>query len=314
MMITYNHERFIAQAIESVLMQQTSFPIELVVGDDCSKDGTPQIVRHYAALRPDVVRPILHERNVGMAANGKAVRDACRGEFIAILEGDDYWSDPHKLQRQVDWLDAHPKSAMCFHNVEILDDARGKVLQLQCPPEQKSLVTTDDLLIQNPVPTCSVVYRHAALPTQPEQFQKLPMQDWPSWILLSRDGPLGYLNFVGGCYRLHGASAWSSKPMTEQVRRMLLVYDPLSEVLGPKYEKRIQAARKTLQEYLVISLCNDGEWAAAKRAALTYLKMPPRRFRPPPGRSTYYARLLLGLHSKVMLESVQLRTPRKVVE
>lgn len=301
-MITYKHERYIAQAIESVLMQQTTFPIELVIGEDCSPDGTREIVRKYAALRPDIVHPILHERNVGMAANGAAVAAACRGEYAAFLEGDDFWTDPHKLQRQVEWLDAHPRSAMCFHNVEFLDEAKGGARRLQHPPGQNQSVTIDELLARNTVSTCSVVYRRASLPAFPEPVKKLPMQDWPSWILLTRSGPAGYLDFVGGCYRLHGGSAWSSKPVLDQLRNILRMYEAISELLGPDYTARILAARKTIQDWIVVTLADAGRWAEARSAALDYLGMPPRRFRPPPGRGMVYARLLLNMPSAVMRE------------
>lgn len=301
-MVTYKHAPFIAQAIESVLMQQTTFPIELVIGEDCSPDTTREIVRQYAAKYPDVIRPILHEKNVGGAANLAAVKDACRGEYIAVLEGDDYWTDPLKLQRQVDWLDAHPQSALCFHNAEILDEARGGAPRMYCAFDQKELVTLDDLLAKNPVPTCAVVYRRASFLTLPEQFKKLPMQDWPSWILLARTGPLGYLNFVGGCYRLHGSSAWSSRPVLDQLRNILRMYEPLSELLGPAYTERLLAARKTIQDWIVITHADAGRWSEARAAALEYLGMPPRRFRPPPGRAMVYARLLLNLPSAVMRE------------
>ena len=114
-MLTYNHEKFIAQAIESVLIQRTNFPIELVVGEDCSTDGTREIVRRYAAARPDIIRLVFHEKNVGAYENGQDVLAACQGEYIALLEGDDYWTSPDKLQRQADYLDAQPACALCFH-------------------------------------------------------------------------------------------------------------------------------------------------------------------------------------------------------
>ena len=124
-MITYNHERFIAQAIESVLMQQTDFAVELVIGEDCSTDGTREIVRAYGERYPERVHPLLHEHNLGLKGHNNfvATLKACRGQYIALLEGDDYWTDPHKLQKQVDFLDGHPEYVGCFHNaMEVFDD------------------------------------------------------------------------------------------------------------------------------------------------------------------------------------------------
>ena len=105
-MITYNHERFIAQAIESVLMQQTDFAVELVIGEDCSTDGTRAIVRDYGERYPERIRLLLPEHNLGMMPNFVATLKACRGQYVASVEGDDYWTDPHKLQKQVDFLES----------------------------------------------------------------------------------------------------------------------------------------------------------------------------------------------------------------
>ncbi len=303
-MITYKHERYLAQAIESVLMQETTFPLELVIGEDCSPDGTREIVKKYAALRPDVIRPILHERNVGMGANARAVQEACRGEFIACLEGDDYWTDPRKLQRQVDWLDANPQSPMCCHNVQMIDDATGQLIRLHCLPDQKALLTLEDLLLNNPIPTCSVVCRRESWPALPPSIQRLPVQDWPSWILISRRGPVGYLDFVGGCYRLHGASVWSSQPRIAQLRKLTAIFEPLEELLGAEYRTQVQAARKNMQSRIVDDLAYAGRWSEARAEALQYLRMPPRRFSPPPGRLAFFGRILLGLPSRVMREAV----------
>ena len=112
-MITYNHEQFIAQAIESVLMQETAFVVELVIGEDCSTDGTRRIVQAYAAKYPNVIRALLPEKNLGMARNYQAVWQACGGKYIAWLEGDDYWRTPQKLQKQVALMEANPHYSMC---------------------------------------------------------------------------------------------------------------------------------------------------------------------------------------------------------
>ena len=119
-MITYNHERFIAQAIEGVLMQQTDFAVELVIGEDCSTDGTRAIVRRYGERYPERIRLLLQERNLGARANALATLNACRGQYIALCEGDDYWTDPTKLQKQVDFLESHPECSLCFHRVLVV--------------------------------------------------------------------------------------------------------------------------------------------------------------------------------------------------
>src|ERR1019366_1015566 len=115
LMITYNHEKFIAQALESVLMQKADFPFELVIGDDCSTDGTREIVREYSQKYPEIIRAHLRERNIGAKENFRQVFLASRGRYLALLEGDDYWTDSRKLQLLADVLDAHPETTLRGH-------------------------------------------------------------------------------------------------------------------------------------------------------------------------------------------------------
>ena len=111
--ITYNHVRFIAQAIESVLLQEVDFPVEIIIGDDCSTDGTRELVKAYAEKYPNVIRALLPAHNLGMGKNFRALYTACNGEFIALMDGDDYWSDPRKLQKQVAFMEHNPEFSMC---------------------------------------------------------------------------------------------------------------------------------------------------------------------------------------------------------
>ena len=120
MIITYNHAPYIAQALESVLAQQTDFAVEIVIGEDCSPDSTRAIAQGYEQRYPGRVRVLAHERNLGIMPNLTATMAACTGEFIAFLEGDDYWTDPTKLQRQVDALRVAQDCAMCFHDAELI--------------------------------------------------------------------------------------------------------------------------------------------------------------------------------------------------
>ncbi len=122
--ITYNHAPFIRQCLDGFLMQQTNFPIEIIINDDCSTDGTTEIIREYAEKYPDKIFPIFHEENLysqgvrGMAQ--KFVYPKARGKYIATCEGDDYWTDPLKLQKQVDFLESHPDYSMCCHKAEVV--------------------------------------------------------------------------------------------------------------------------------------------------------------------------------------------------
>ncbi len=118
-MITYNHAPFIARAIEGVMQQKTDFSFELLIGEDCSTDGTREVVFEYQKKYPDVIRVITSDKNVGMKQNGLRVLKACRGKYIAYCEGDDYWHHPLKLQKQVDYLEGHQDCGLVYSNYDL---------------------------------------------------------------------------------------------------------------------------------------------------------------------------------------------------
>jgi glycosyltransferase involved in cell wall biosynthesis len=108
-MITYNHERYIAKALDNVLSQSTNFDYEVIIGEDFSTDNTRSIIIDYQKRYPDKFQLLLNDKNIGMHKNTAQVLRACRGQYVALLEGDDYWTSTHKLQLQVDFLDRHPE-------------------------------------------------------------------------------------------------------------------------------------------------------------------------------------------------------------
>jgi len=128
-MTTYNHEPYIARAIEGVLMQKTAFPLELVIGEDCSTDRTREIVLEWQKRRPDVIRVIASDRNVGLFENDRRVNRALRGKYVAFCEGDDYWIHPRKLQMQVDIMEAHPDVGLVHGGYDKLVASRNKLLR-----------------------------------------------------------------------------------------------------------------------------------------------------------------------------------------
>src|ERR1700683_2854968 len=113
LIVTYNQECYIGQAIESVLAQKVNFDYEIIIGDDCSTDGTRSLITEFQRLRPDRIKAILRDRNIGANRNVAGVAAASRGQYAAFLEGDDYWTATDKLQKQVDFLDAHPDRSIC---------------------------------------------------------------------------------------------------------------------------------------------------------------------------------------------------------
>ncbi|MBW8042187.1 MAG: glycosyltransferase [Planctomycetes bacterium] len=128
-MVTYNHAPYIAQAIQGVLQQETKFPFELVIGEDCSTDGTREIVFDYQKSYPEIIRVVTSDKNIGARRNGIRTEKACRGKYIAYCEGDDYWHHPQKLQKQVDYLESHPECGLVHSDQDRYYERTGKKIR-----------------------------------------------------------------------------------------------------------------------------------------------------------------------------------------
>jgi glycosyltransferase involved in cell wall biosynthesis len=205
MLKAYNHEPFIAQALDSALAQRTSFPFEVVVGEDCSTDLTRAIVDRYASRHPDRIKVLHRPTRVGMVRNTMELYRASSAEYAAWLDGDDYWTSPDKLQRQVEWLDARPRHTMCFHEADRVGaDAVASHWSLGVPG--KADYTIEDVLVRPPGYTSTCVYRRV-LRRFPEWFERLPFCDWPLQVLHAAEGPAGLLPEIMSVYRERDAAA-----------------------------------------------------------------------------------------------------------
>ncbi|MBV5339620.1 MAG: glycosyltransferase [Deltaproteobacteria bacterium] len=232
--VTYNHEKYIAKALDTVLMQRVSFEYEIIIGEDCSTDNTRNIVTTYKARYPDKVRLFLNERNLGMHANGAQVLQACEGEYIAMLDGDDYWTSPEKLQKQVNYLDSHPECSACFHDALIIPDDRSDE-PLHYRAKQKEFSTVEDLLLDNFIPTAAVMFRRGLIESVPGWAKTLKMGDWVIHILNALHGPVGYIDETMSVYVVHRGGVWSMKTWQEHTMAMIELFEALDRHLEPKY-------------------------------------------------------------------------------
>lgn len=213
-MITYNHELFVKQAIEGVLMQKVNFPIELVIGEDSSTDSTQKICEDYAQKYRGIIKLLPSEKNLGMMPNFISTLQACTGKYIALCEGDDYWTDPYKLQQQVDFLELNPDYALCFHDVMILKD--GELLDdyiTRRVPEETDIL---ELTKGNYLHTSSVVFKNGLFGNLPEQFLKAPVGDYFLHMLNARYGKIKKIRKVMAVYRTHPGSIHSNKPQSQK--------------------------------------------------------------------------------------------------
>ncbi|MFA8434749.1 MAG: glycosyltransferase [Marinifilaceae bacterium] len=208
--ITYNHALYIRECIEGVLMQKTNFPFEFIIGDDCSTDGTTKIVNEYAQKYPGTIRLVSSSENVGAHENDKRTYNACQGKYIALCEGDDYWTDPMKLQKQFDFMETHPDYGMVhtsYSNKVGLLMVRD-VLKYKNIPEGEVF---QDLILNNFVVTATVFMRRSLLQDiQVNDFiieKNWAMGDYPMWLELAARSKIGFLSEDMATYRVHSASA-----------------------------------------------------------------------------------------------------------
>ena len=249
-MITYKHEAFLAEAIEGVLMQEVDFEVELIIADDCSPDGTQDIVNHYIENHPKGhwIKYHQHEKNIGMMPNFIFALKEAKGKYIALCEGDDYWIDPYKLQKQVDFLEENPDYSVCFHMVQILNESTGKLENDSTHqiPETTSII---DLAKGNFIHTPSVVYRNSFIMFDPI-FNTVPAGDYLIHMLNARKGLIKKLNDTMAVYRLHDQGVWSSqnqitinKRWIKQMNLMIPLFQDLPNVIKELKAQRIACIR-----------------------------------------------------------------------
>ena len=266
-MITYNHEAYIAQAIDGILMQKTNFPIELIIGEDCSTDNTRKIVVEYAEKYSEIIRPVLPEKNLGIMKNFIETMEAARGKYIALCEGDDYWTDPYKLQKQVDFLEANEEYSLCFHkvNVRYEDNLKDEgILHYFEEREYSGLEIYKEWIIS----TCSVVFRNY----RDLQFHKsIIYGDIYLFLLLSERGKIFGLGFDGATYRrnINGASVTVSP---ELVRRLYYQYKYMFYRF-PKYK----SISKEQTNYYFDNLINRPYYPGSFKFRFLYMCKTPRK-------------------------------------
>ena len=230
----YNHEKFISQALDSVLMQKTDFEFEILIGEDHSSDNTREIVLNYAKRYPNKIRLYLNDRKNVIYIDGMPTGrwnlinniNKANAKYIALLDGDDYWIDPYKLQKQVDYLDNHPNFSMCFHWAERFVENTGNIIPPPIGPEiMKNSYDVNDLVEQgNFIGTCSVVFRNKLFGDFPEWYYKVPVGDFPLHLLNAAHGKIGFIDEHMAVYRIHNEGIFGTKTVSQKCETTLKVY------------------------------------------------------------------------------------------
>jgi len=224
---TFNHAPFIRRAIESVLGQVTQFPFEIIIGDDSSVDGTFEIVSHYQKSYPEQIRLLRSAENLGRhTGNGRLnfvrILRACRGSYIALIEGDDYWTDPLKLQKQADVFDCNRGISLVFHNSSIVDECDKTLTPKRSNIDTELTFDSKDYL-RGDIPsisTASAMLLRKVAEELPPWFLKARNGDDAVWATAAKLGSLRYLPCVMSAYRIHPKGIWSQRHTLELDKRL----------------------------------------------------------------------------------------------
>ncbi len=240
-MITYGHEKYISQAIEGVLMQECNFEIELVIFNDCSPDNTDEIIQSIIKKheRGSWIKYVKHNQNIGMMANFLLAVGACNGDYIALCEGDDYWIDPLKLQKQTSFLASNSQFSLCFHNNIIKNDNSEKIMLTDLGKHE---FDTKDVLRQWFIPTASIVFRNYSDFVFPDWFVNCQSGDIPLLLLLSLRGDIKYIDEVMSVYRLHPGGVSNTHREYSKVIGMIYIYQSFNFYTKLKFDEEIKKA------------------------------------------------------------------------
>jgi glycosyltransferase involved in cell wall biosynthesis len=249
LLITYNHEPYLSEALDSILKQNASFAWELVISEDCSTDRTLEIVHKYSAKHP-TAKIILSDHNLNTNEVSSRAIKICSGEYIAYIDGDDVWLSDQKLQQQVDYLDRNPFCTLCFHDVCVIDKG-GKVLgETWNGQTAPALIGIDELIGHNSIASCSAMFRRSAIGELPKSFDNVPFGDWALWVLATRNGMCGYLPEVLAARRKHPAGCYTSMNSRQKIEENLRCLDWFEVNLDSKFMTSVRRAQNAWRKQL----------------------------------------------------------------
>ena len=239
--ITYNHEKFIAEALDSFLMQKTDFPFEIVIDDDCSTDSTANTIQSYVDRFPNIISAQLRNKNVGVSKNALGCASRAKGEFLAFCEGDDYWIDEYKLQYQIAKMNEFPECEISVHPVEILK-AKSIIGISNNYSEKNLLIDTSTIIANKPFPTSSMIIKRKAFEIHYPFVRQMMIIDHTVQILLSLNMGVLFLSKVMSCYRINPNGITSSKLNTleffqKEMVDLLRTYTELNKYLEYKWDE-----------------------------------------------------------------------------
>jgi len=256
---TYNHEKYISQALDSVITQKFDGDLEIIIGDDCSKDSTPEIIEEYKKSNIDTIIIPKNKYNLGITKNLQRCIKHCTGEYIAICEGDDYWVDDKKIEKQVNYLESNIDCSMCFNKLYLYyQDQDAMIIH---PSQEKikteSKFTIKDLIYDNFIGNFSCcMYRKKLVDFLNENIYNFYTVDWMFNMAISEFGKIGFIDEVMSVYRIHGGGAWSGNSEEKKLLDWIECIDVYDEFFKRKYKKEFRNLKKRIYANLY-AICGE---------------------------------------------------------
>ncbi len=281
---TYNHEEYIAKTIDSFVMQQTNFKFEILIHDDASTDRTAQIIRDYEKCYPDLIKAICqneNQRSKGISVTKLNIARA-QGKYIAFCEGDDYWTDPYKLQKQVEYMEAHPECSLCVHGGYVVNSSDETIIGKHQASKKNQVFTVEQVIEGGGglFLTNSMVFPKKFAEVRPKFFDLSPVGDYPLAISLSLLGTVYYIDEIMSAYRANVRGSWTTSNLstiekrTKHFQLIAVMLDEIDHYTNYQYKDAIKRTKNNNQFNLLLDQgkfqeARSGEYAA-NYLALSY--------------------------------------------
>lgn len=276
--VTYNHEKYIKKTIESFLDQKTNFDFEILIGEDCSLDDTGKIVDEYVNKYPNKIKKISSDKNVGGKKNFLRLHDHANGKYVALCEGDDYWIDPYKLQKQYDYMENNIDCSFCSHSGYIISNNIRKNMKLY--KKNRKVAFEDVVYNKILLPTASLFYRKSYMDNPPDFYFNSDVLDYPMKLILISKGYGYYLNKKMSVYRRHVKGSWtmrvnsSKENILNHYNKLINTLKAYNEYTNFKYEDIINEVI-LMRKIDVMSLEKDFKVLKKDRKYIELIKKMP---------------------------------------
>lgn len=248
-LITYNHAAYICQTLESILMQKVSANVEIIVADDCSPDNTVDLIRKYEDKTSFRFTYLSKEHNTGYIKNYQQAFAACTGDYIAVMEGDDYWVKPNHLQNHIDFLERYIDASMSYNrHIRLFEDQNREEIFEWAESNDFEQVTTEQLALGNRIGNLSCcMFRGKHIQDIDPKLFDMEIADWMLGMYMGQFGPLLYLKDVTSAYRIHDNGQWSRMTENEQFARIIELINEYDKYFSYKYTESFTKHKRRIE-------------------------------------------------------------------